>query len=58
MPGNKFPGYDYQVAADEAILVKPQSEKEGDRMDTIHKWLESLNTNLQDIVDNELHAIL
>lgn len=58
LPGNKFPGYDYQVAADEAILVKPQSEKEGDRMDTIHKWLESLNINLQDIIDNELHAIL
>lgn len=58
LPGNKFPGYDYQVAADEAILVKPQSEKEGDRMDSIHKWLESLNINLQDIIDNELHAIL
>lgn len=58
LPGNKFPGYDYQVAADEAVLVKPQSQKEGDRMDTIHKWLESLNINLQDIIDNELHAIL
>lgn len=58
LPGNKFPGYDYQVAADEAVLVSPQSEKEGDRMDTIHKWLGSLNINLQDIIDNELHAIL
>lgn len=57
LPGNKFPGYDYQVAADESILVKPQSEKEGDRMDSIHKWLESLNINLQDIIDNELNAI-
>jgi len=26
-------------------------------MDSIHKWLESLNINLQDIIDNELNAI-
>lgn len=58
LPGNKYPGYDYQVATEEGVLVKPTSEKEGDRMDSMHKWLESLGINLQNIIDNELNAIL
>lgn len=58
LPGNKYPGYDYQVAEEEGVLQKPVSAAKGDRMDAIHQWLASIKTNLQDIIDNELTRIL
>lgn len=58
LQGSRFWRYDLTPIKYEGKQVLMQGSEEGDSMNTLFKWLESLGGNYQDIIDHELSRIM
>lgn len=56
--GNRVLRYDVGPLISEGIQVYLQGKEEDDKMNKVFRWLDSLGSNYQDVIDHELTRIL